>query len=129
MRKSGACVGPVFHFPFSFCFSQTMKSLGGTTENQKTLERYWQRWEIEFSGPPGGPPKGGRRPWGEGRGGKGRGERRARYDKMVGKSSGGLLFNFLNLFKFLKGIILSPERSGGSPARSFASLWAPLENS
>ena len=35
--------------PFSYCFSQTMKSLGGTTENQKTVERYWQRWDIEFS--------------------------------------------------------------------------------
>ena len=31
-------------------FSQTMKSFGGTTENKKALEKYWQKWEIEFSG-------------------------------------------------------------------------------
>ena len=31
-------------------FPKGLKSLGDTTENQKTLERYWQRWEIELSG-------------------------------------------------------------------------------
>ena len=51
MRKSGARArGRFLSISIFLVFSQAMKSLGGTTENQKTLERYWQRWEIEFSG-------------------------------------------------------------------------------